>query len=250
MRVATYNIRNGRAPDLSSLWWTRRAALARVIRRVDADVWGMQEVYGFQRRYLERRVLPEAEWHSCGEGRNDGGGGEGVPVFHRRSRFTAAETATRWFGPEPDRPGSMMPGAGLPRIATMVGLETVEDDRPMRIINLHLDSESTERRAVALRQMGEWIDEQPDVATIVMGDFNGPMSDPGYEALRAGGLRSALPADEGPTSNGFGRRLAEQQQIDHVFVSAQFEVRAARIDVAAGHASDHYPVVVDLDLAG
>lgn len=248
MRVATYNIRNGRAPDLASFWWTRRAALARVIRRVDADVWGMQEVYGFQRRYLERRVLPDADWQSSGEGRNDGGGGEGVPVFHRRSRFTAVGAATRWFGPEPDRPGSTMPGAGLPRIATLVGLETVEDDRPMQIVNLHLDSDSTERRAAAIRQLAEWIEERPDEATIVMGDFNGPMSHPGYEALRACGLRSALPADCGPTSNGFGRRLAEQQQIDHVFVSAHFDVRAARIDLAAGHASDHYPVVVDLDL--
>ena len=142
-----------------------------------------------------------------------------------------------------------MPGAGLPRIATLVGLETIEDGRALRVLNLHLDSESAERRAVAIRQVAEWIDEQSGVPTIVMGDFNGPMSDPGYEALTARGLRSALPPDEGPTSNGFGRDLASQRQIDHVFVTAQFEVRRARIDVAAGHASDHYPVVVDLDLA-
>jgi endonuclease/exonuclease/phosphatase family metal-dependent hydrolase len=246
VRVATYNIRNGRAPDPASFWWTRRRALAGVIRRVDADVWGMQEVYGFQRRYLERRVLPASEWASCGDGRNDGGGGEQVPVFHRRSQFTTVGATTMWFGPDPERAGSTMPGADRPRIATLVELETIDGDRPLRVVNLHLDSESVERRAASLEQLLGWLGRGAAMPVIVLGDFNGPMSDPGYHSFLAGGLRPALPDDAGPTSNGFGRDLASQRQIDHVFVSPELEVRSARIDREAGHASDHYPVVVDL----
>lgn len=246
MRVATYNIRNGRAPDVSSFWWTRRNALAGVIRRVDADLWGLQEAYRFQRRFLQRRALPDAEWDSAGEGRTERGG-EQVPVFHRRSRFDAVNSITRWFGPDPDGRGSTMPGAAQPRIATVVEFRDLEVDRPIRAVNLHLDSDSVDRRAASIRQLAEWLGTDPGAPTVVLGDFNGPMTDPGYEALTAIGLRSALPEGVGPTSNGFGRDLAAQRQIDHVFLSSDFEVLSARIDHDAGHASDHYPVVVDLD---
>jgi endonuclease/exonuclease/phosphatase family metal-dependent hydrolase len=246
VRVATYNIRNGRAVDPASFWWARRRALRDVVARIDADVWGLQEAYGFQRRDLERTVLPAPSWGSVGTGRNRRGGGEQVPVFHRRAVFADATAATRWFGPAPEIPGSRMDGASLPRIATIVDLVAAVDGSVVRVANLHLDSDSAERRAESLGQLVRWLGDAPSTPMIVMGDFNGPMTDPGFDALADAGFRSALPADAGPTSNGFGRRLDEQQQIDHVFVSGHFEVVDARIDTDAGHASDHYPVVVDL----
>lgn len=247
MRVATYNIRNGRALDLSSFWWTRRRAVRRVIEHVDADIWGFQEVYGFQRAYLERTALRGSDWGSAGDGRSGAGRGEQVPVAYRRSLFDEASTSTRWFGPTPDVAGSRLDGAGFPRIATMALLLPTAAGSGLRVVNLHLDSDSVERRAASIRQLVEWLDDDPSVATIVMGDFNGTMNEPGYDSFAAAGLRSALSPDAGPTSNGFGRRLDEQRQIDHVFVSSHFQVRAARIAVEAGHASDHYPVVVELD---
>ncbi len=246
MRVATYNIRNGRAVDPASFWWTRRRALRDVVTRVDADVWGLQEVYRFQRRHLARTVLPAHSWGSVGRGRNRNGGGEQVPVFHRRAVFADATASTRWFGPTPERPGSRPDGAAFPRIATIADLIPAGDGPVVRVANLHLDSDSVERRAEALGQLVPWLADEPRAPTIVMGDFNGPMTEPGFDALTEAGFRSALPADAGPTSNGFGRRLDEQQQIDHVFVSSHFKVVGARIDTDSGHASDHYPVVVDL----
>lgn len=251
VRVATYNIRNGRALDLSSFWWTRRAAVARVIERVDADVWAFQEVHAFQRRWLERRVLRADAWGSVGDGRDPGGRGEQVPLFHRLDRFpTAADASTRWFGPTPEVAGSAAPGAVRPRIATAAVLTSAEGRR-LRIVNLHLDSDSTDRRADSLRQLGAWLVDRAaadasETATLVLGDFNGVRSDPGYEALVEAGLAAVELPDGGATSNGFGRRLDEQRQIDHVFVSGHLDVRAARIDRQAGHASDHFPVVVDL----
>jgi endonuclease/exonuclease/phosphatase family metal-dependent hydrolase len=249
VRVATYNIRNGRAVDSASFWWRRRGTLGDVVARIDADVWAFQEVYRFQRRHLERTVLPPGSWGSVGTGRNRTGGGEQVPIFHRRTVFAAATASTRWFGPTPDLPGSRVQGAPFPRIATLAYLTPVGDGPVVRVVNLHLDSDSVERRTGALRQLVQWLDPSTERPTIVVGDFNGPMTDPGYEALSDAGLRSGLPPDAGPTSNGFGRGLDEQRQIDHVFVSAHFDVVSARIDTASGLASDHYPVVVDLALS-
>lgn len=249
MRVATYNIRNGRALDPASLWWTRRHALADAIAAVDADIWGLQEVYGFQRTYLERVALSASDWGSVGVGRNQGGGGEQVPLYCRRSVVVADADTTRWFGPTPELAGSVMAGASRPRIASEMRVRTLAGDRVVRVVNLHLDSDSVDRRAESIRQLAVWLEaDGPGTPTIVMGDFNGPMTEPGYEALSAIGLRSALDNGSGPTSNGFGRHLADQAQIDHLLVSAHFEVVAARIAVEAGHASDHYPVVVDLEM--
>jgi len=247
MRVATYNIRNGRAIDPSSFWWARRRSLAAVIDRIDADIWAFQEAYDFQRRYIRRRVLAGELWSDVGDGRNGGGRGEQVPIFFRRATLSAQSDSTRWFGGSPDVPGSRQQGAAMPRIATSVEL-VLPDDRVVQIVNLHLDHQEAERRAASISQLVEWfIDRRTPRPTIIMGDFNGPRTEDGFDALREAGMQSALPDDAGPTSNGFGRRLDEQHQIDHVFVSSDFVVRAATVDRSAGHASDHYPVVVDLD---
>ncbi|MEQ8839595.1 MAG: endonuclease/exonuclease/phosphatase family protein [Acidimicrobiales bacterium] len=247
MRVATYNIRNGRAIDLSSFWWMRRRAVRAVIARIDADIWGLQEAYGFQRRHLERTVLPDEQWGSAGDGRHGGGRGEQVPILYRRAAFAEASASTRWFGPTPEVAGSVVDGAAFPRIATVADL-TMQAGGVVRVVNVHLDSDSSDRREAALRQLVDWLDELTEAPTIVMGDFNGTLHDPGYDAFAGARLRTALPADTGPTSNGFGRYLGAQRQIDHVLVSEEFTVRSARIDVESGHASDHYPVVVDLEL--
>lgn len=230
--------------------------MRQVVRRVDADIWAFQEVYRFQRRHLERTVLPVDAWGSSGEGRRPGGKGEQVPIFHRRADLVASTGFTRWFGPTPELVGSRAPGAALARVATVAmltptGSGTLPGPSPaIRVVNVHLDSESVDRRAAALAQLAGWLDEPPDTPTIVMGDFNGPSTDPGYELLGDAGLRAALVDGAGPTSNGFGRRLDRQDQIDHVFVSSHFDVRDARIDHEAGHASDHYPLVVDLAFSG
>jgi len=249
MRVASYNVRNGRALGPSSLWWTRRAAVRDAMRTVDADVWGLQEAYAFQREYLLRKALGNKEWHNTGEGRKGARGGEQVPVFTRRATFAETVSITRWFGATPDVAGSKAAGAALPRIATIADAKVAGGEATIRFVNLHLDSDAEDLRKQSLLQLVGWLRELDGAtATVVMGDFNGPMSDPGYSALVDYGLRSALSHEAGPTSNGFGLRLDEQRQIDHVFVSPELEVVAAEIDRSTGHASDHYPVVVDLEL--
>lgn len=247
MRLATYNIRNGRAVGPATCWWRRRRALGEVITQVNADVWALQETYRFQRRYLQRRTLPPSSWGSAGEGRNEGGGGEQVPVFYRHAMFAVESATTRWFGPTPEIAGSVIDGASRPRISTAVSLQCRDDGRPLRVVSLHLDSDSAERRTESIRQLADWLGADiPAVPTVVMGDFNGPMTDPGFEALAEQGLTSALGPDGGPTSNGFGRDPESQRQIDHIFVSSDLEVVSAEIVRWAGHASDHYPVVADV----
>lgn len=249
MRVATYNIRNGRALDAASWWWRRRDALARVIGEVDADLWALQEAYRFQIDWLRRRVLTPDEWDVVGRGRGAGGRGEHVPLWWRTEPLRCDDHRTRWFGPEPDRPGSRVPGARFPRIATIGEFRLVEGGGEVTVVNLHLDERSAERRALSVEQLIGWIGPVDDRPIVVLGDLNGPPAEAAVRSLLDAGLRRVLTDDDGPTSNGFGRAIGDQHQIDHILVSRHWRVVGARIVTEAGLASDHWPVVADLELA-
>src|SRR5690606_30341481 len=114
-------------------WPFRRATTARTIGALAADVVGLQEVYGFQQRHLERR-LPR--YRFVGAGRDDGRRGERCTVVVAAgSRIVAVRT--RWYGATPDIPGSRLPGARFPRLATTVRIEVGEERRPHDVTPTH-----------------------------------------------------------------------------------------------------------------
>jgi endonuclease/exonuclease/phosphatase family metal-dependent hydrolase len=79
---------------------------------------------------------------------------------------------------------------------------------------------------------------------IVIGDFNAPVDAPELEPLDA--MTDAFTA--GGTPVGDARRLTcGSQPIDHVRVRG-LTVASCRVAVEAGDASDHWPVVADLEL--
>ena len=242
LTVGSYNIRNGVALDRASCWFRRRATLARVVRALDADVWGLQEAYGFQRGYLRRRALwGHAEF---GIGRNPDGGGEGCPVYARDAVFRVVEASTRWFGETPEIPGSRLPDAGFPRVATMATVEHRESGQRFVVANTHLDEKSPDNRRASVDQLVDWLD--PRLPTVVCGDFNSRPDEPPYRAMVAAGFSPSLGPDDGPTSNGFGDP-DHAHHIDEVFVRGLDVVRCS-VRRDAGFASDHWPILATLRL--
>ena len=240
--VATFNIRSGLAPDGRNLWPLRRSATAAMIRRLDADVVGLQEVFRWQLRYLLGGL---DGYEASGEGRSHRRRGEACPVLTRTARLEVAEARTRWFGPEPDRPGGRLPRASFPRLATMVRAT----DRagggtgPVSVVNTHLDERRPENRRASAAQLVEWLPEGEPV--ILLGDLNTTEDDAAvFSAFLAAGLRPALTGSAGGTVHGF-RGGSAGRRIDHVLVSHHWEVEEAAVitDVAGGRLpSDHWPV--------
>ncbi|MCY4273454.1 MAG: endonuclease/exonuclease/phosphatase family protein [bacterium] len=247
VRVATYNIRNLRALDQASWWWRRRDRLGAALSAVDADIWGFQEVYQTQNRWLGTRAFGSG-WEYCGRGRNRRGGGEMCPIWFRKSRFAVTGAAVRWFGETPARPGTRLLGARSPRLATVVEGYLRRVDQPFVVFNTHLDEGSQQRRLEASENLADWLTaEHAGKPAIVLGDLNCTLDQSPARPLMALGLRPVLNPDDGPTAHDFGKS-PNPRQIDHIFVSEHWSITASRVVREAGNASDHWPVAADLEI--
>jgi endonuclease/exonuclease/phosphatase family metal-dependent hydrolase len=239
LRVASFNIRNGRARDGWDSWPLRRRSTLSTIRALDADVVGLQEVFPFQRRWLARRLRDHTV---IGEFRDDGRRGEGTPIFLRPETVTEVDGWTRWFG---GVLGARLPDASFPRIATSVVVTERTTGQRVRVTNLHLDEHWADNRRRSVDDLVEWLAGHEH--HVVLGDFNATIDDPVFDVLEQHGLRHALPDDAGGTAHDFTGRT-DGRRIDHVMVSASISVTSARVVTSVGRRlpSDHWPIVADL----
>jgi endonuclease/exonuclease/phosphatase family metal-dependent hydrolase len=245
IRVATFNIRNGLAFDGLHSWPMRRRATARAITALDADVIGLQEVYGFQLHWLARR-LPGYDAVS-GAGRSGGHRGEHCPVLVRHETAELRSDRTRWFGTDPDAPGIRLAGASFPRIATICVLK-FRGGSEFQFVNTHLDEHLAKLRCDSATQLVTWLDSS--LPRVLVGDLNDEPASEVVRTLEATGLRSAVADDAGGTAHNFSGRT-DGRRIDHIFVSDGITVLDGRVrSERAGHClpSDHWPVVATLSL--
>ena len=138
LRVGSYNIRlatgdKGTPND----WMERRNDLIAFIRKMDLDVFGLQEVRPEQAVFLAEH-LPEYGY--VGEHRGaDRKSDEASPVCYRKSRFTALKSGTFWLSETPDVPGKKGWGAACPRVCSWLLLEDRRTGRRFCFANTHTD---------------------------------------------------------------------------------------------------------------
>ncbi|WP_129665404.1 endonuclease/exonuclease/phosphatase family protein [Phytoactinopolyspora endophytica] len=244
LTFATFNIRNGWGRDGLHSWPFRRRSTASTITALDVDVLGLQEVFGWQRRYLARRAQDRC-WFGLGRGGN--GGGEQCPIAVRGGTFTVTHHETRWFGPTPHVPGTQLPGSSFPRIATLVRCKDHRSGTEFDVVNTHLDEHIADNRAASVGQMVSWLDRS--VPTVVMGDFNAvPTDAPVFRPLVEAALEHVRVA--GGTSHDFTGG-ADGRQIDHIFASPHWRIEdSAVVREHPGRRlpSDHWPVRATLCL--
>jgi endonuclease/exonuclease/phosphatase family metal-dependent hydrolase len=244
LTVASFNVRNGRAFDGLNSWPFRRGATLAAIRGLDADVVALQEVHGFQERWLRRR-LPGYE--VFGQGRDDGRRGERCLVLVRSEALQVESATTRWFGERPDVPGERLPEASFPRVATMAVLSDRATGARFGFVNVHLDEHLEGNRLRSAGQLVGWLD--PALSWIVAGDLN---SGPGGDVVRVlveAGLHPALPDDAPGTTHDFTGRT-DGPRLDHILAGPEWEVLSTEVVTQGGRRlpSDHWPVVARVRL--
>jgi exodeoxyribonuclease III len=217
MIAMTYNLLTGGRPG-------RLDAIVEIIRTQRPDVLALQELQGFDRAALDRLATATGLAAYLARSRS----GQPVAVLVRPGATVTAARRVR---------GPFRHAAAELTVAT--------DRGPLTVIGTHLNSYSRIWRLAESRALARRID--PDRLTLLMGDLNGPPAIPGLvDLFRPGG-----PVHSVPTR--FKGEEFTPSRLDHILATRPLAALARGYRIvtggAADTASDHYPVVADLDLA-
>lgn len=242
MRVATYNIHGcvgldrRRKPD----------RIAEVIRGLEADVIGLQEVEGRK----SRSKVDQAEHLAARLGLNlvegplllEGKGGYGNALL---TPHKVLSVERRVF----ERPGSQTRGLiDVQLDVSAVGPGFADGFGPLRVIVTHLEVRDHRIRSTQLRELKHLIDDGPPGPTLLMGDLN----EWWHRRLALRSLDRSVQFLHSPAT--FPARLP-LLRLDRIAVrglkSTDHDNRAHRVENRLSRiASDHLPLVADLEPHG
>jgi endonuclease/exonuclease/phosphatase family metal-dependent hydrolase len=252
VRLVTFNVHHGVGQDERF----DLPRLARVLKGLDADVLCLQEVdrhfgdrsEGVDEALLLSRALDmQLAW--------------GPAIEERRAAGPDREFGNALLSRLPILVSDVhqLPASAEPRIALRTMLEL--DGAALWVTTTHLDNDSAEGRAAQATALTELLTE-PMETGVVAGDFNAPPDAPELAPLRerfVDAWEIARGHDERSSAVRGAWRFWQNREggtfpasrptrrIDHVWVSQGVRVAEARV-VAADGASDHLPVVVDLEV--
>ncbi len=278
LRVGTYNIRQSSC-DRGTVngWESRKGHLAALMRKMNLDVVGLQEVQPDQADDL-RAQFPD--YTMVGVHREDGKRkGEATPVFYRKARFEEIKSGSFWLSETPDVPGSKSWGTACTRICSWARLMDRKTGKIFCFATTHTDHISAlarkEGMLLILRRMKAFAGDVPVVFT---GDHNG-IETTEHARAAAKVLKNAIYITEtppkGPWHSAPGFRAikgtpavemlkktvaarndpkrTECQRIDYIYVSPGVKVKDLETypDARPGVGlppSDHYPVAATIEL--
>lgn len=254
IKVVSFNIRYDNPDDGVNAWPNRIPIVEEYLLNESPDIIGFQEALHHQVIELES-LLPG--YQRVGSGRTDGKQeGEYTPVFFKQSIFELADQGQFWLSETPDIPGSIGPGAVLPRIATWAKLIHRPSKTTLFIFNTHYSHVSDEARKLAAEIMsGRMKEIAGNDPLILMGDFNIEYQSETYQQVSRlfqseNGLINTAenpkedPAEVMKTYQGFSEENPGAF-IDFIFVNEHFKVRDYSIDRIRKDEvfiSDHWPV--------
>ena len=232
IKVGSYNIRYQSGDNNTpNAWDARKADMVNLIKQMDLDAFGLQEVDPGQVVYLTNN-LPQYAF--IGEHRNaDRVSGEASPVFYRKDRFEALKSGTFWLSETPDVPGVKGWGAACPRVCSWMLLKERATGKTFCFANTHTDHISDlarkEGMLLIIQRMREFAPSGTPV--VFTGDHNCRETEEPAQAVSKL-LRNALYVSETPpagpwrTFNGWKWRDSEYSTADAIRL--QSNVRNAR----------------------
>ena len=230
MNIATYNLRYANRGDsvAGNGWQQRCPVIVGQILFHDFDIFGTQEGLYSQLEDL-KRSLPGYDYF--GAGRDDGlKGGEHSAIFYKTDRFTVLQKGDFWMSTETDHPNKGW-DAALPRICSWG--EMKENKRNLRFLmfNLHMDHIGVEARRESSKLILAKIREMADKTPVILtGDFNVDQNNESHTLLNTSGIlrdaheKSPIRYENNGTFNSFSVERKTDSRIDHIFVTAHFDV--------------------------
>lgn len=167
IKVMSFNVRYGTAPDGVNAWHQRKDLVVDVIRQYDPVVVGTQECLDFQADYIVQ-ALPDYRWF--GVGREADGRGEFMAVLYKPRVLSPIDSGNFWLSETPDVPGSSSWNSACNRMVTWARFYHIESKQFFYFYNTHLDHKSE-----PVRQGG---------ATVLAGKLAGLAADARYSLKR------------------------------------------------------------------
>lgn len=251
LKVISYNIRVGSAPDGENHWDKRKTATPAMIEDQKPDIFGLQEALKMQLDYIEENC---PDYDHVGVHRDDGKEkGEVMAIFWNTKTQEMIKWGNFWLSETPEIPSKGWDAACF-RTATWALLKDKRYKKFYYYVNTHLDHIGQEARAKGLSLIVDRIDDiNPEgYPMILTGDFNVELGDPCLQSLvgRMKSVRDIAPVtDSLITYNGWGA-TDRSSAIDYIYESGfkatpSFEtITKTYKDVP--FISDHYPVAAVL----
>lgn len=267
-RVVSCNIRVDLPQDgkEGNGWQTRKYVCERVMKRLRADIYCLQEVTAGQYADMcrmfpgyfvfgypgpEMDALPDREYHGIAKNL----------VMFSRKRYELVGAGVYWLSETPLVGGSMSWGTARARHVNWVRLRDRRSGREFRVLSVHLDHISQEAR---LAQAGALLDETgqypASVPQILAGDFNSKPSNPVARALADTGWTDATVQANGGDTLGFsyhGFRGEDYKpkkgmpgRIDFIYLKGTgiraLESVLEKDRIGGKYPSDHYFLTADI----
>jgi endonuclease/exonuclease/phosphatase family metal-dependent hydrolase len=238
LRIMTFNLRRDLPADGAQRWSARRDLVADVVREHAPDILGTQEGLAHQLADLDERLPGYARVGGCRAGTGED---EACVIFFATARLRALAWGDLWLSDTPSVPGSATWGNRHPRIVTWARFRDLRSGREFTAANTHLDHESE----VARRKAAEFLAARMPGA-ILMGDLNAEPGEPTHSILLGAGWDDAAARE--PTFHAFTGQA--RARLDHVLAPRTHRVRRHRVISHARdgvHASDHHPILVEIE---
>ena len=247
LKVMSYNIRMGIAKDGTNSWEFRCPATIEMLNAQKPDVFGVQEAFEFQIRFIEEYCR---DYKSVGVGRDDGKKkGEYMSIFWNKKTVSLLKWGTFWLSETPDKPSKGW-DAHCRRTATWALMKDKKTGKKFYFVNTHLDHKGKEAQKNGLKLIVDRIESinPQGYPMILTGDFNIKPDNAALIELdsRMQSTRKiAADTDNHNTFNGWSVKPTDNV-IDYIYISGfsscpQYKTVTEKF-AERPFVSDHYPI--------
>lgn len=247
LKVMSYNIRMGIAKDGTNSWEFRCPATIEMLNAQKPDVFGVQEAFEFQIRFIEEYCR---DYKSVGVGRDDGKKkGEYMSIFWNKKTVSLLKWGTFWLSETPDKPSKGW-DAHCRRTATWALMKDKKTGKKFYFVNTHLDHKGKEAQKNGLKLIVDRIESiNPQGYPMVLtGDFNIKPDNAalvGLDSRMQSTRKIAADTDNHNTFNGWSVKPTDSV-IDYIYISGfsscpQYKTVTEKY-AERPFVSDHYPI--------
>lgn len=258
MHIATFNIRlQTKADSAERSWDNRKPEVARLIRKYNFDIFGVQEIGNRTQEADLKALIPEYSYFGKGRDNEAGTVGEQVGIFYKTSRFVSKEKGSFFLSETPE---VMSKGwdAALRRMCVWSKLYDRKSKTEFYFFCTHFDHMGVKARVESAKLIVERINKIAGNAPVVfLGDLNtSPEATEMYTILISAfddskEISQSTPGGSIGTFNGFDASevlLPPSKRIDYIF-SKKIKVFKHRVIndkfSEKTYPSDHFPVMIE-----